>query len=90
MNKESIYKSAMLRYGLDNQILMVFEEMAELQKELSKYKRGQKNTEQIAEEIADVQIMLEQMILFFDLSSRVEWYKDKKIERLAERLDKQT
>lgn len=88
MTKELVYKSAMLRYGIDNQIIMVFEEMAELQKELSKFKRGSGNTENIAEEIADVQIMLEQMILFFDLNSRVEWYKEEKIERLSKRLAK--
>lgn len=27
MTKELVYKSAMLRYGIDNQILMVFEKM---------------------------------------------------------------
>ena len=43
-------------------IHIFFEEMSELQKELCKHDRGKDNREAIAEEIADVQIMLEQMI----------------------------
>lgn len=67
-------------------MLMVFEEMSELQKELCKYARGAKNREHIAEEIADVRIMLEQMETFYECESLVQFYKDKKIERLKERL----
>ena len=40
---------------------MMFEEMAELQKELCKNARGKDNRAEIAEEIADVHIMLDQM-----------------------------
>ena len=47
--------------GPDAQTLMAFEEMAELQKELCKHARGKHNRSAVAEEIADVQIMLEQM-----------------------------
>ena len=45
-------------YGSAQQIAMVFEEMSELQKELCKYLRGRGSFEHIAEEIADVEIML--------------------------------
>lgn len=84
-NKE-IYKKAITKYGLYAQIDMVFEEMSELQKELCKFKRGKSNISNIAEEIADVKIMLEQMALAFDIEDKVELQKDLKIKRLEERI----
>ena len=47
-------------YGKTSQCTVCMEEMAELTKELSKNLRGQDNAAHIAEEIADVEIMLEQ------------------------------
>lgn len=84
-NKE-IYKKAITKYGLYAQIDMVFEEMSELQKELCKFKRGKSNISNIAEEIADVKIMLEQMELAFFIKDKVELQKDLKIKRLEERI----
>ncbi|AOY78414.1 hypothetical protein BJL90_15980 [Clostridium formicaceticum] len=66
---------------------MVFEEMSELQKELCKALRGNKVTGNIAEEIADVEIMLEQMKLLFGIESLVRANKIYKLERLDERLE---
>ena len=82
-NKE-IYKKAITKYGLYAQIDMVFEEMSELQKELCKFKRGKSNISNIAEEIADVKIMLEQMELAFDIKDKVKFQKDLKIKRRLE------
>ena len=75
-------------YGPEAQTLMVFEEMAELQKELCKHARGAYNREAIAEEIADVQIMLEQMIELHGCEDAVLCYKRHKLERLVERIEK--
>lgn len=62
------------------------EEFAELQKELCKYNGGAEDREHIAEEIADVRIMLDQMAILFDVKRKeIEW-REKKLERLAERL----
>ena len=83
---EKIYMLALCRYGLSAQIDMVFEEFAECQKELCKYLRGKRDVVHIAEEIADVEIMLDQMKLFLSLKKEVELYKKKKILRLAKRL----
>lgn len=63
-----------------------FEEMAELQKELCKHARGKENRAQIAEEIADVQIMLEQMELLHDCEGLVAGFKAQKLDRLEKRL----
>lgn len=86
MDNKEVFRTALNRWGADAQTVMVFEEMSELQKELCKHSRGADNTEHIAEEIADVQIMLEQMIILHDCEEAVREYKRSKIERLKIRL----
>lgn len=77
-----VYKEAIDTFGDISQMMMVIEEMAELQKEISKNFRGEKNITHIAEEIADVEIMLEQMKLLFDISKDVEVWREAKTKRL--------
>lgn len=79
-------KQALDTYGAEAQTLIAFEEMAELQKELCKHARGRDNRDHIAEEVADVLIMLEQMMLLHDCKDAVAECRRRKIERLAERL----
>ena len=83
MDEQRIYKVALAAWGADAQTLMVFEEMAELQKELCKAARGKDNREQIAEEIADVEIMLEQMKVLHDCADAAAAYRESKLRRLA-------
>jgi len=66
----------------DLQFIMLFEEMSELQKEICKQYRGKGDNEAIAEEIADVQIMLDQMKLRYG-EERCGRYKKAKLARLA-------
>lgn len=86
INEKEICKQALDVYGKEAQICMVFEEMAELQKELCKYLRESEIIGNITEEIADVEIMLEQMKLLFDIEKEVEDEKKYKLKRLEERL----
>lgn len=81
-----IYADAIVCYGTANQIRMAIEEMSELTKELCKFFRESKNVEAIASEIADVSIMLEQLIMIFGCRGEVIYYVDKKTERLRDRL----
>lgn len=74
MRETDIYRAALEKWGADAQTLMVFEEMAELEKELCKNARGKDNRGSIAEEIADVQIMLEQMIVLHNCRAMVRTY----------------
>lgn len=60
-----VLQRALDTYGSTLQIVVMMEEMSELQKELCKYLRGRGSFEHIAEEIADVEIMLEQMKMLF-------------------------
>lgn len=80
-------RAALDLWGADAQTVMVFEEMAELQKELCKHARGKDNQEAIAEEIADVQIMLEQMMILHNCESLTAEYRQYKMGRLQARID---
>lgn len=83
---KELYRLALSTYGAQAQTMMVMEEMAELQKELCKHARDKENRAQIAEEIADVQIMLEQMELLHDCEGLVAEFKAQKLDRLEKRL----
>lgn len=82
----TVFAKALGTWGAEAQITMVFEEMSELQKELCKKLRGAKNINEIAEEIADVEIMLDQMKLLFNIQSLVSVQRGEKVARLIERL----
>lgn len=87
MEEKSLFIRALETFGAAAQITMVFEEMAELQKELCKNQRGKENREAIAEEIADVQIMLEQMMLLFNCEHEVLVVRGEKVNRLEQRIN---
>lgn len=87
INETEVLQRALDTYGSLPQIVMVFEEMSELQKELCKYLRGKCSPASIAEEIADVEIMLEQMKMLFCCTDDVRNERRRKVERLKERLD---
>jgi hypothetical protein len=87
IDESEVLHRALDTYGSRAQIMMVFEEMSELQKELCKYLRGKYSPANIAEEIADVEIMLEQMKMLFCCANDVRNERRRKVERLKERLD---
>ena len=86
MNKQEILKLAIYTYGAQAQEMVLLEEMSELQKEICKHWRGRDNTRAIAEEIADVEIMLEQMKMIFQCDDAVKLYRIQKLKRLERRL----
>lgn len=78
-----VCEQAVEKFGKDIQIIIAMEECGELIQALSKKLRGQ--VDNVEEEIADVQIMLQQLSNVFDSSLIDEW-KEKKINRLENRL----
>lgn len=86
MKEQEIYKNAIEKYGANHQMMMCIEEMSELTKELCKNMRGKNNRENIAEEIADVTIMLEQMKILFQCDIDVCWWMKEKLDRLERRI----
>lgn len=87
----SVLKNAINTYGKDIQTIVAIEEMAELQKELTKALRGRPNIENIIEEMADVYIMLVQIRLMYDIDiNEIVNNETIKIWRLRERLKRST
>lgn len=81
-----LFEKALAHYGPEAQIRMLYEEMAELQLAVCKHGRGADNLDNIAEEIADVGIMLDQMRLLFNVEARSEEIRLEKVARLAGRM----
>ena len=81
-------KQAIETYGEDKQKVVAMEELAELQKELSKSIRGEGNIAHISEEMADVEIMLEQLKLMYGNRDAVAIRKTRRIKQLQNRLCK--
>lgn len=84
--RRDTYSEAVRAYGKQSQLVMAMEEMAELTKELSKNIRGASNVSAISEEIADVEIMLEQLKIIFTNRSEVDLCRCAKLDRLVSRL----
>lgn len=87
--KKDVLENAIKTYGIEMQLIMMLEECAELQKEVTKYIRGNNNIEAIAEEIADVSIVISQLVGFFNIEEEVQGNIEKKIDRLEERIDQE-
>lgn len=85
--ERQILKDAVETFGIQNQLAMLQEECAELIVAISHYKRGRPgSTTNLSEEIADVHIMMNQIILATNLC--VEFFKEQKLQRLKERIMK--
>lgn len=78
----TLYQAALHRFGTIPQMLQTMEECAELIQALNHHIRGKGTKDAIAGEIADVQIMLDQMTLVVGID-RVQDAMNRKIERLA-------
>lgn len=72
--------------GTDAQIIVAMEELSELIKELSKHLRDKGDINHISEEMADVDIMMQQLKIMFGNRPKVSMFRTEKLERLAERL----
>lgn len=72
-------------YGLETQERKLFEEMAELTVALT----HTNDTDEIASEMADVQIMIDQIAYLCFAEGAVETWKERKIERTLERVERE-
>lgn len=80
----NLFRYAIERYGERNQEEVAIEELSELIQAICHKHRGRDNN--IAEEIADVEIMLAQLKIINQCSHQVELIREQKIARLIERL----
>ena len=88
----AILDRAVDTYGVQSQIRKAVEEMAELVKELCKDAGSGERVDLIAEEMADVEIMLEQLRYIYrreNIDFYVSRWKDAKVDRLRLRLERE-
>lgn len=96
--KRGLLARAVDVYGCRHQVIKAMEELGELIQALAKYETEvfpgdaagaaaeKMHADHIAEEIADVRIMLQQMCLIFRVESRAAEWEAHKLTRLAARL----
>lgn len=90
-DEKATFTDAILTWGTPGQIDMIIEEMAELTVTIQHWKRKRADTERIADELADVGIMVDQLSLMLDAdpeASRRRYlkYRQMKINRLKGRI----
>lgn len=93
-NEKDILLRAIDEFGIREQEDMMLEEMSELAKALLKVRRAESKSvmyddpllahcdERVREEIADVQIMLDQMKMIYDHDGIIDSWREKKLSRL--------
>lgn len=88
-DKNELYTRAVSMWGEDLQINLAIEEFSELITELSKYLKFKPASANygLIEEIADAEIMIEQMKQIFNCEDSVKIVKNKKLERLDKRIN---
>ena len=84
MTEPQILKAAIKTFGERNQEEMAVEECAELIQAINHKHRGREHN--IAEEIADVEIMLEQLKIINNCAEEVAAIHKEKVERLFNRV----
>jgi NTP pyrophosphatase (non-canonical NTP hydrolase) len=88
IHENAICYTALEHYGLHHQIMKCMEECGELIQALAKNMCGEHYAENVAEELADVEIMLMQMRMAFG-RSRVDRVMAQKLARLKMRMEEE-
>ena len=94
IEENQLFNLVFMQNGESNQRRMAIEECSELIKALCKYDRYFADEEidkkilrlNIIEEMADVEIMIDQLKLMFDHNNDFEQAKEQKLKRLAKRI----
>lgn len=85
--EKQVFNRTVAFFGDESQKIMAIEEMSELIKELTKELRQRGDVEHIAEEIADVEIMLSQLKIIYDVHERVASMREYKLNRISKIMD---
>ena len=83
----SIYGRAVNTFGMNAQEWVFVGEVGELLDDIADYKRGRCSVDDIAEEIADVEITLEQLKEIYQCHGAVAYWKQIKTERLEKLIE---
>lgn len=77
--RNRVYEDLLYKNGQQLQAIVAIEEMSEIIKEITKALRGKLRREQLAEEVADAVIMLEQIGNMFNINDSISSWMDYKI-----------
>jgi hypothetical protein len=86
MTEEEILHGVQEEYGQSYEMVVAIEELSELTKELCKDMRDQGDEEAIAEEMADVEIVLAHLKLIYKNADMVAEWRGRKLRELEEML----
>lgn len=84
--RRRVYARAFGHYGTEQQRMVAVEEMAELTKEICKLQRDGTTMDKMVDELADVKIMLEQLVMMFGCKDQVLRRMREKLDRLMQRM----
>lgn len=87
--REEIYRRALERFGEDQQLIAIAEELCELAAVVLRVVNGKlKNVDLLLLEMADAEIVLEQLQRFYkEYLPRIEFIKESQLIRLEEKLN---
>ena len=87
MTREEILSKALRHYGIKPQMIQATEELGELIQAIAKLVNERGTVENLAEEIADVRIMLDQIEMALMLEEQTRRIEGEKLVRLARRME---
>jgi NTP pyrophosphatase (non-canonical NTP hydrolase) len=83
--RKRLYLACIAKYGVTNQLRQVQEEAAELIQAINKFCRccDDDTYDKLCSEIADMEVMIEQIKLIINENSRIQEFKEYKLNRLV-------
>lgn len=87
MTREEILAKALRHYGIKHQMVKTLEELAELSQAIAKLWAEEGDVTNVAEEIADVRIMTDQITMALQLEDVVRRVEGEKLVRLKRRME---
>jgi NTP pyrophosphatase (non-canonical NTP hydrolase) len=90
MKEQELFERALTKYGMESQLGQLQEECAELIVEVSHFKRNRARVgiENLAEEMADVRIMLNQIEQALHIKKLIAEFEERKLRRLEDRIQR--
>lgn len=82
----AIYQKIIKKFGKEAQMIVAIEECSELQKAITKLLRGYDYITALSEEIADVEIMIEQLKIMFKNKKQVDEFIKFRLQRMEQLL----
>lgn len=87
MTRDEILAKALRHYGVKHQMVKTLEELGELSQAIAKLWAEEGDVANLAEEIADVRIMTDQVVMALQLEDAVHQVEAEKLLRLKGRME---